>query len=105
MAYYNRYKEFVDNGNVNTVPLIEIPKKSSDRYVVYKVGKSRLDKISQQYYNSPYYGWLILQANPEYGGQEWNILDGRILTVPFPLITSLEDYKRKLDQHTLYYGR
>ena len=105
MSYYNRYKDFSINGETKTVPLITIPKKSSDRRVVYKVGQSRLDKISQQMYDNPYFGWLILQANPEYGGQEWNIKDGRILRVPFPLTVSLKDYKSELDKHFLYYGR
>ena len=53
MSYYNRYKDFEVNGVTKTVPLIEIPKKSSDRYLVYKVGRSRLDKLSQQIYNTP----------------------------------------------------
>jgi len=105
MSYYNRYKDFKVNGKPTTVPLILLPKKSSDRKVVYKVGQSRLDKISQQMYDSPYFGWLILQANPEYGGQEWNIKDGRIIRVPFPLTVSLQDYKSELDKHFLYYGR
>ncbi len=105
MSYYNRYKDFKVNGKPTTVPLITIPKKSSDRRVVYKVGQSRLDKISQQMYDNPYFGWLILQANPEYGGEEWNIKDGRILRVPFPLTVSLQDYKSELDKHFLYYGR
>jgi len=105
MSYYNRYKDFKVNGKPTTVPLITIPKKSSDRRVVYKVGQSRLDKISQQMYDNPYFGWLILQANPEYGGEEWNIKDGRIIIVPFPLTVSLQDYKSELDKHFLYYGR
>ena len=105
MSYYNRYNEFVVNGDYIMVPGIEITKKSGDRQVVYKVGKSRLDKFSQQYYGSPYYGWLIMQANPSFGGQEWNIPDGTIIRIPFPLMQSLEDYKSKLDQYFLYYGR
>ena len=105
MSYYNRYKDFKVNGKPTTVPLILLPKKSSDRKVVYKVGQSRLDKISQQMYDTPYFGWLILQSNPEYGGQEWNIKDGRILRIPFPLTISLQDYKSELDKHFLYYGR
>jgi hypothetical protein len=105
MSYYNRYKDFKVNGKPTTVPLILLPKKSSDRKVVYKVGQSRLDKISQQMYDTPYFGWLILQANPEYGGQEWNVKDGRILRIPFPLTVSLQDYKSELDKHFLYYGR
>ena len=83
MSYYNRYKDFKINGANKTIPLITVPKKSSDKYLVYKVGKSRLDKISQQIYNTPYFGWLILQSNPEYGGQEWNIPDQTLIIVPF----------------------
>tara|TARA_R110000824_G_scaffold56365_7_gene154379 strand:+ start:1622 stop:1939 length:318 start_codon:yes stop_codon:yes gene_type:complete len=105
MSYYNRYSEFVVGGDFIMVPSIRLAPKSSDRKIVYKVGQTRLDKLSEQFYSSPYYGWLILQANSKYGGQEWNIPDGTIITVPFPLMQSLEDYKSKLDQHFLYYGR
>ena len=105
MAYYNRYNEFVVNGDYIIVPQVKIPAKSSDRKINYRVGKTRLDKLSQQFYDSPYYGWLIMQANPSYGGQEWNIPDGAIITVPFPLMQSLQDYKTNLDQYFLYYGR
>jgi len=48
---------------------------------------------------------LILQANPIFGGQEWNISDGSILTIPFPLVASLQDYKNELDNYFFYYGR
>ena len=105
MSCYNRYKDFEVNGVTKTVPLIPIPEKSSDRFIVYKQGQSRLDKISQQMYNTPYFGWLILQANPEYGGQEWNITNGRIIRVPYPMTVSLQDYKSELDKYFLYYGR
>ena len=105
MTYYNRYSEFAVNGDYIIVPQVKIPAKSSDRKISYKVGKTRLDKLSQQFYDSPYYGWLIMQANPSYGGQEWNIPDGAIITVPFPLMQSLQDYKTNLDQYFLYYGR
>tara|TARA_R100000908_G_C3622099_1_gene67067 strand:+ start:32 stop:349 length:318 start_codon:yes stop_codon:yes gene_type:complete len=105
MTYYNRYNEFVVNGDYIIVPQVRIPAKSSDRKINYRVGKTRLDKLSQQFYDSPYYGWLIMQANPSYGGQEWDIPDGAIITVPFPLMQSLQDYKTNLDQYFLYYGR
>ncbi len=105
MAYYNRYNEFVVNGDYIIVPHSKIPAKSTDRKIAYKVGQSRLDKLSQQFYGSPYYGWLILQANPSYGGQEWNIPDNSLITLPFPLMQSLQDYKSRLDEYFLYYGR
>jgi hypothetical protein len=105
MGYYNRYDEYITNGDYVMVPYIKLTNKSSDRTVIYKSGKTRLDKLSQQYYDTPYFGWLILQANPQFGGQEWNIPDGTVLTIPYPLMTSLEEYKSKVDQHFLYYGR
>jgi hypothetical protein len=66
---------------------------------------TRLDKISQQYYGTPFFGWLIQQANPRYTGLEAAIPDGAVLTIPFPLLTSLQDYKGAIDNHFLYYGR
>ena len=105
LQYYNRYSSFLNNGQQSVVPYIKLPTKSTDKNYIYKVGQSRLDVISQQYYNSPFFGWLILQANPQYSGMESNIQDGSILTIPFPLLTSLQDYKNELDNHTFYYGR
>jgi hypothetical protein len=103
--YFNRYSNFVINGQQTVVPYVNLPSKSTDKRFIYKISQSRLDKISQQYYGTPYFGWLILAANPKYGGQEWNIADGSILTIPFPLVASLQDYKNALDNHFFYYGR
>ena len=41
MSYYNRYNEFIVNGDYIMVPGIKLAPKSSDRQVVYKTGKSR----------------------------------------------------------------
>ena len=103
--YFNRYSEFNINGNQTVVPYISLPQKTSDKNYIYKVGRSRLDKVSQQYYGTPYFGWLILLANPIAGGQEWNISDGTVLTIPFPLVASLQDYNNQLENHFFYYGR
>jgi hypothetical protein len=103
--YYNRYSNFLIDGEQTVVPYITLPAKTTDKKFIYKDGQSRLDKISQQYYGSPYFGWLIMISNPIYGGQEWNIPDGSILTIPFPLVASLQDYKNALDTHFFYYGR
>ena len=103
--YYNRYTEFLVNGQQTVVPFVTLPSKTTDKAYIYKVGQSRLDKVSQQYYNSPVYNWLILQANPQFGGLENNIYDGAILVIPFPLIPSLQDYKGALENYFYYYGR
>lgn len=105
LQYFNRYNQFLQNGEQKVVPYINLPAKSSDKRHIYKAGITRLDKVSQQYYNTPFFGWLIMQANPQYTGLEFNIPDGAVLTIPFPLLSSLQDYKSSLDNYFFYYGR
>jgi hypothetical protein len=105
LQYYNRYSSFLENGKQTVVPYVAVPSKPSDKVHIYKIGQSRLDKVSQQYYGTPFFGWLIMQANPGFTGLESNIPDGAILTIPFPLLSSLQDYKSALDNHFLYYGK
>jgi hypothetical protein len=60
--YYNRYNDFLINGEQTVVPFVNLPQKPSDKVFIYKVGKSRLDKTSQEFYNSPVFNWLILHT-------------------------------------------
>lgn len=102
--YFDRYQFFERDGNFRIVPGIEIPIKGTDKYMQYKKGRTRLDKISQEYYGTPIFGWLILQANPQFGSIEFEIPDNSIIRIPFPLITTLQDYKRNIELYNLYYG-
>jgi len=105
MRYYNRYQNFIVNGEQTIVPFVKIPSKPTDKRYVYRQESSRLDKLSYEIYGTPYFGWLILMCNPEYGVLENNITDGSVLTVPFPLVASLQDYKDALDNYFFYYGK
>lgn len=105
MDYYNRYQNFLLNGEQTVVPNVKLPSKTTDKKYVYRQGMSRLDKISYEFYNTPYFGWLIQMANPVYGSMENEIPDGTVLIIPFPLVQSLQDYKNALDTHFYYYGR
>ena len=105
LQYYNRYESFIVNGQQTVVPYVNLLPKSTDKKHIYIIGQSRLDKISQLDYGTPFFGWLILQANGKYGGSEINIPNNAILTIPFPLINSLLDYKGALEQQFFYYGR
>lgn len=102
--YVNRYTSFIINNNSVSVPFVKLPTKGTDRFDTYKIGKSRLDKISEDNYGVPYYGWLILVANPELGGSEWNIPDNTLLRVPYPLDPSLKDYATAIQIQINYYG-
>lgn len=102
--YFNRYEYFLEDGEFKIVPGIEIPFRSTDKYVKYKKGKDRFDKMSQEYYNSPLFGWLIMLANPKLGSLEFEIPDNSMVRIPFPLINSLQDYKKNVELYKLYYG-
>jgi hypothetical protein len=104
MITYDRYNKFKSNGKISIVPFIEIPVKTTDYYEKYKRGQTRLDILSYQYYNNPNYGWLILQANPEYGSMEFSIPDNSELRIPYPLSVTLEQYKALTDRYIDMYG-
>ena len=102
--YADRYSQFRVNGNVLPVFGIEIPSSSSDKTIVYRRGQTRLDNISNEYYNNPYSGWLIMLANPQFGGLEFTIPDMTVLRVPFPYDSAIGRYITEIKNHKILYG-
>jgi hypothetical protein len=102
--YYDRYEKFRANSEVKPMPGIPIPTSSSDKQVLYKLGRSRMDKISQEYYGNPYHGWLIMLANPQWGGMEFDIPDETTIRVPFPFTSAIERYILEIKKHKELYG-
>lgn len=102
--YFDRYQFFIENGEYKIVPGIKLDIKATDKYMVFRSDIDRLDKISQDYYGSPTFGWLIMVANPSITGMEFEIPNNTYLRIPFPLVTSLQDYKRAVELYKLYYG-
>lgn len=101
--YYDRYEDYRYDNKVKSLPFIKIPKQASDIFIEYKSNKTRLDIVSNTYYGVPYYGWLIMQANPQYGGLEFDIPDGSIIRVPFPLITAIQAYQKANESYNTLY--
>lgn len=105
MSTYDRYSQFRINGDVKILPFINISEKSSDKYFTYKKGITRFDNsLSNYYYGDPNYGWLILLANAKLAALEFEIEDGTIIRVPFPLETSLQQYSNEVNNYDQYYG-
>ena len=102
--YYDRYQDFKVDGKYLPLPFIKLNFKPSDKSVVYFAQRTRLDKLSQSYYDNPYYGWLILLANPRYGGVEENIPDNEIIRIPFPLKDSIQQYITEVNNYKILYG-
>ncbi len=103
-TYYDRYGSFRINGGMKPVPGITIPESSSDKTAIYKQGVTRLDKLSNLYYNNPYSGWIILYANPEFGGLEFNIPDMTSLRIPFPFDSAVSRYITEIENYKILYG-
>lgn len=92
--YYNRYTKFITEGQVaKRLPFLEIPVSMSDLYIQYSKKTMRMDMLSYKYYGDCQYGWLILQANPEYGGFEFSIPDGVPYRIPYPLDSAISRYE------------
>ena len=52
-SYFNRYKKLNNDSGVISPPFIKLDEKSSDQMVIYSTTRTRLDKLSQEYYGAP----------------------------------------------------
>ena len=102
--YFDRYEKFRFDGKILPMPFINIPLAQTDKSVVYKLTKTRLDKLSQTYYNNPYHGFLIMLANPQFGGLEFDIKDGEIIRIPYPFESALDRYVEQVNKYKQLYG-
>lgn len=99
MDYYDRYESFRNDGNIDIVPFIEIDNTSTDIVITFRKSTMRMDTLSYKYYGDPNYGWLILQANPQYGSLEFSIPDGVPLRIPYPLSTAKTRYENRIQKY------
>lgn len=101
---YDRYKAFRTDGKVYVPPFVKITPKSTDFFEEYHRGYTRLDLVSYDYYGDSGYDWLILMANPDLGNLEFEIPDGAILRIPYPLNITLENYNDQIERFYTLYG-
>lgn len=97
--YYDRYSSFRNNGNIEIVPFIEIDRADTDIMITYDRKTMRMDTLSYKYYGDANYGWLIMQANPQYGSMEFSIPDGVSLRIPYPLSTAKSRYEKGIQAY------
>jgi len=103
---YNRYKSFVnDDGTLQSVPFIEIPKRSSDVYTYWDNNNSRMDLLSYRYYGDANYGWLIMQANPELPSVQYMIEQGEKIRIPYPLEVAITQYENDIKVYKQINGK
>lgn len=98
-GYYDRYKSFRIDGDIMKIPYIEIDKSSSDLYIKFEKSRMRLDTLSYKYYGDANYGWLLMMANPQFGSMEFEIPDGVLFRIPYPLQTAIISYERNVKEY------
>lgn len=99
MEYYDRYTNFRKDGTIEIVPFIQIEKSNTDINITFSKSTMRMDTLSYKYYGDANYGWLIMQANPQYGSMEFQIPDGVVLRIPYPLDTALNRYENEINSY------
>lgn len=99
MKYFNRYNIFEqNNNNPILIPFLKIKDKPSDKTIVWNK-EYRLDKISNDYYGTPYYDWLIALKNVDKGMDEFEWSDGDTIIIPYPLEASKEQYIQAYEEY------
>jgi len=82
---FDRYEILTNNdGSIDMPPFVEIPVSSADKYEEWKDGFTRMDLLSEKFYNNPFFDFLIMYANPQFIS-EFDIPDGTVIRIPFPL--------------------
>lgn len=97
--YYDRYQSFRVDGDIQKIPKIKIDKADTDLYIVYDKSKNRLDNLSYKYYGDANYGWLLMLANPKYGSLEFEIPDGALYRIPYPIDSALYRYETRVNEY------
>ena len=89
---YNRYGILVNSdGTTDMMPFVQLPVNQSDKFENWNTYNCRLDKFAQKYYGNPFYDFLILYANGYMS--EFDIPDGTLIRIPFPLAKVKADYE------------
>ena len=93
---YKRYEILRNaNGTTDAMPFVNIPNNPSDKFEYWNTNFSRMDKLALKYYGNPFYDFLILYANRIYLN-EFDIPDGALIRIPFPLVKAKADYEAAL---------
>lgn len=92
-ADYDRYEIFRNqDGTTDQLPFVKLPVNTTDKYEKFKLGFTRFDKLALKYYGNEFFDFLIVYANPQYLSQ-FDIEDGEIIRIPFPLEKARTDYE------------
>jgi hypothetical protein len=94
----NFYKSLKDNDSLKDMPPVKISFKKTDKYITYNKNLMRLDFIAGEIYQDETMWRLIMWGNPEYS-IEFDIPNGTIIRIPFPLKDVLSEVNNFIAQN------
>ena len=80
---------------MQSFPRVIIDKRGTDKFVLFNLEKTRLDRIAYEIYEDDTFWWVILLANPEYF-LEFDIPLNTVIRVPFPVLDVLGEIESKI---------
>jgi hypothetical protein len=97
MLNINRYKLFSTKDEAITPPFVSIPLSPEDKYEVFRgTSNTMIDAMSEKWYDSSAFSWLIMYANPQYMN-ECDIEIGDTIRIPFPLEAAIDAYEKAIN--------
>lgn len=95
---YNRYEILDNNVTIQIMPMVKLPVNSTDKFEYWNSEIHRFDKLAYKYYGNPFYDFLLIYANTEYIS-EFDIPNGALIRIPFPLSKAKSDYQDLLTKY------
>lgn len=103
MKYYNRYSKLIENGLTKQMPYIKIRNRPTDKSHTWNKDIDRMDLISNRYYQSSNFDWLIKMVNAKYG-DEYDIPDSAYIRIPYPLEPILQEFVDEMNKYDAKFG-
>ncbi len=91
----SRYKYLISGDKINSMPKINIKRRTTDKYFIYNSNKSRLDRMAAEVYGDDTLYWIILIANPQYF-LEFDIPNNTAIRIPYPLQDVLQEFQENV---------
>jgi hypothetical protein len=104
MEGINRYSKVSFDGTSKTMPYVKIPVRSSDKSIIWNKNTHKLDDLSYKYYGIGSEGWIIIQANPQFGTDEYDFPNGALIRIPYPYNAVEQSFKDELARFDNKFG-
>lgn len=73
-------------------PKINLSDNENDVTIIWDSKEYRTDQLSNKYYGTPFFDFIIKEKNAHLGVDEWEWENGSLITIPLPLNRVVQEY-------------